>query len=298
VAQIIPGTLAITVDFSKARPTANPQTDNCIYHLGSGRPGTNPSTWPYAVTWKAELDVALDPADAIVPVPNGGMQIMGWLAGFRQVQTVDEMSLLYVGRQPRDGDSVMHPHRALPSLSLADTVHTVWPWMTVVPYSVVQYKAPAIVHVVSAGGDQPAGNLNPAVGNIETSRLNYLYHLIDHRSFLTAFCTLDAAAGFAILGHFRWSILYDFYAYWQDGPGEPQPRLHRNASVVTPPSHVDYTSVSDPGGLLEFQPVPFANPEMDKAIKLTYNDVNKRKPRNLRNDSNSRSASVPNDFFS
>ncbi len=172
-----------------------------------------------AFAWTAIGEVAVA---VTVRDPN----LSSWNFGFIQFQKINQVFLIYAGKDRLDGSVVIQLDippalRANLGRDCATSVDPNPPWtMTGTSGSLAFNAAKGLA--TSETGDHPQFLVPTIQPNFATGYDNYLLQLIDDREFFTIFSARDPQGNFQHLAHFTWSVRWKFTFGWRPG-GIPIP---------------------------------------------------------------------------
>jgi hypothetical protein len=272
VLSITPNSAKLTFNFGQAKPAAAlPLLKNkrfIVAHLTAGF--TDANTIAPAITWTGKA--------LVTSKVSNPAELTTLRFGFIQIQRVDKLTLTYVGRTPADGEADI---KVAPSPNPAlDSFAAFSPFMNA---KIIPVKA-GVAEATAA--DHPGFEGLAILANTQTGANNFLFEMTDARTFFTVFTAQDVATKkFQHLAHHSWELIYKFRLIWRNGT----PQIFSNSSSLKPaPAKAGAPTDAAVAALLANPKPPFATDAYAKAMGTAIA---------TRNDSATRTTSVPSDFF-
>jgi hypothetical protein len=268
-------TAKVTIVSGDAVPSIDLQKDRVVCHLTKGFAGAD----SVARAWRATgtVNLSVGPGDSLT----------NWQFGFIQFQKILNAGYFYAGKLSTHGSISLNiaAPPAMPRTLTLDSHDGQIPWTVAQPRFTRQGSA-----ITTSTGDHPLNKAGTTLENKTTGKVNFLFHLLDHRKFWTIFSAQDADGRFFHLMNFEWQLRYDFMLMW-NASGTPMvfkrsTLLSMGTPVAGPPTDGDVKAK-----LVNPQP-PNANDEMLFAMARALKGG---KPN--RTDHPQRFANVPPIFF-
>jgi hypothetical protein len=268
-------TANIDTTSEKAKPAVWVWPKAVVCHLTRGYSGDNDTeTINPAINFNGRVNAT-----------GGEKDWTGWRFAFIQLHKVHQMGFWYAGKRPADGGIgiIVNKPPALTKDLCLDSEDAFKPWTRADDHYFFEGKAR------NFSTDHPACRAKRDLPNTVTSRMNYLFHIVDRRELWTVFTVRDPAGKFQHLAHVRWKLEYNFQFRWRND----KPEVATDSSSFT----VDAFKKGAPTDseltpLLEKPEPPLANPSTRAAITAAVLGG----PPN-RTDLDRRFANVPFDFY-
>jgi hypothetical protein len=141
--------------------------------------------------------------------------------GFLQTQEVETVQFFYAGEKRSHGSVVVDVAPKVSPRVCLDSEDNLDPW-TSADRAIVSgiWKAKT--------GDHPAARCPLRLGNLQTNKPNFLFHVIDRRHYVTVL-TFRLGTQFIPLRWFKWSVAHNVMIRWVGG----KPVVRSNASSVS-----------------------------------------------------------------
>lgn len=241
-------TAAITLVGQNAKPGIDIKSEKVVCHLTNGYRREDSVSRAFQAV--GSVRITLGPGDSL----------SGWQFGFLQFQKTNFAGYFYAGKAPSHGSVsiLISEPPAMPQKLALDSNDNYSPWT--VPQPRFEHFPPEI----NAGtGDHPLNRAATKVVNKITDKVNFLFHVVDHREFWSVFTAQNPAGNVQHLAHFRWELRYDFMFAWAGD----KPSVFRNGSSFKlgavasgPPKEAEVSA------LLAKPSPPQANELMKKAV--------------------------------
>jgi hypothetical protein len=163
---------------------------------------------------------------ATVKASTTDKEFRDWKFRFLQFQRIEFLGFFYAGAKKSAGQVSMQCHLkpAMSETLHLDSEDEFTPWTHSEDATL---KAGLITQF---SGDHPASRAPREVTNNITSATNFLFHIVDKRTFWSVFTAQAPDKSFQALGHVEWSLEYNFMFKWKGG----SPSLAKDGSQLNP----------------------------------------------------------------
>ena len=163
---------------------------------------------------------------ATVKAATDDKEFKDWKFRFLQFQRIEFLGFFYAGPKKSAGQVSMQCHMkpAMSELLHLDSEDDFTPWTHDIEAT---HKAGLITQF---SGDHPASRAPLEVVNNVTNATNFLFHIVDKRTFWSVFTAQGPDKAFQPLGHVEWALEYNFMFKWKGG----KPTLAKDGSQLTP----------------------------------------------------------------
>jgi len=172
-------------------------------------------TFNDAINFAATVKAATTPAE-----------FADWKFRFLQFQRIEFLVFFCAGPKKNAGQASMQCHLkpAMGEPLHLDSEDDFTPWTHDVDASL---KAGLVTQI---SGDHPASRAPLEVVNNVTNVTNFLFHIVDKRTFWSVFAAQGPDGKLQPLGHVEWALEYNFTCKWKGG----KPEVARDSGVLTP----------------------------------------------------------------
>jgi hypothetical protein len=197
-----------------------------------------------------------------VKAATDAKEFASWKFRFLQFQRVEFLGFFYAGPKKSAGQASMQCHLkpAMSETLHLDSEDDFTPWTHDLDATL---KAGLVTQI---SGDHPASRAPLEVVNNVTSATNFLFHIVDKRTFWSVFTAQGPDGKFQPLGHVEWALEYNFMFKWKGGTAS----LAKDGSSLSPGTFRQGPP-TDPAvkAMCTAPAKPHANETVRNAIKFT-----------------------------
>lgn len=189
-------------------------------------------------------------------------EFQDWKFRFLQFQRVEFLGYFYAGPKKSAGQISLQPHLkpALSEKLHLDSEDDYSPWT----HSFDATLKAGLVTQIS--GDHPASRAKLELTNNKTKATNFLFHIVDKRTFWTVFTAQGPDGVFQPLAHVEWALEYNFMFKWKGGKPEPP---KSSSSLTTGNFAAGAPTDAEVKKMCTAPAKPFGNEAVRNAIKFT-----------------------------
>ncbi|MEP7365328.1 MAG: hypothetical protein ABI972_18905 [Acidobacteriota bacterium] len=223
---------------------------------------------------------------ASVKAATSPKEFSDWKFRFLQFQRIEFLGFFYAGPKKSAGQISMQCHLK-PAMSATlhlDSEDDFTPWTH---DSDASLRGNLITQI---SGDHPASRAALEMTNNLTNATNFLFHIVDKRTFWSVFTAQGPDGKFQPLGHVEWALEYNFMFKWRGGKAE----MARDSSSLTPGTFISGAPTDSAVKAMCLAPAkPHSNESVRNAIRFSVTGG----PPNRSDQDKVQFINLPADFF-